>query len=62
MRRILLNVVEGKEDLGDTSALADPSVVDTFYRSRPRPRGRDKPQRGRRGGGSFHPLSIRDIV
>jgi len=29
MRRILRNIAEGKEDLGDTSTLADPSVVDT---------------------------------
>lgn len=30
MRRILRNIAEGKEDLGDTSTLADPSVVDTL--------------------------------
>ncbi|CAA9445292.1 MAG: Acetyl-CoA synthetase [uncultured Rubrobacteraceae bacterium] len=30
MRRILRNIAEGKEDLGDTSTLADPSVVDTI--------------------------------
>jgi acetyl-CoA synthetase len=30
MRRILRNIAEGKEELGDTSTLADPSVVDTI--------------------------------
>ena len=30
MRRILRNTAEGKEDLGDTSTLADLSVVDTL--------------------------------
>ena len=30
MRRILRNIAEGKEDLGDTSTLADPNVVDTL--------------------------------
>jgi acetyl-CoA synthetase len=30
MRRILRGVAEGEEDLGDTSTLADPSVVDTL--------------------------------
>ncbi len=30
MRRILRGIAEGEEDLGDTSTLADPSVVDTL--------------------------------
>lgn len=30
MRRILRGVAEGKDDLGDTTTLADPSVVDTL--------------------------------
>jgi acetyl-CoA synthetase len=30
MRRILRGIAEGQEDLGDTSTLADPSVVDTL--------------------------------
>jgi len=30
MRRILRGIAEGKQDLGDTSTLADPSVVDTI--------------------------------
>ncbi len=30
MRRVLRGIAEGKEDLGDTSTLADPSVVDTL--------------------------------
>ena len=32
MRRILRNIAEGKEELGDTSTLADPSVVDTIQK------------------------------
>ena len=32
MRRILRNIAEGKEELGDTSILADPSVVDTIQK------------------------------
>ncbi|HEX2729486.1 MAG TPA: hypothetical protein VHM16_07000, partial [Rubrobacteraceae bacterium] len=30
MRRILRGIAEGEQDLGDTSTLADPSVVDTL--------------------------------
>jgi acetyl-CoA synthetase len=30
MRRILRGVAEGDSDLGDTSTLADPSVVDSL--------------------------------
>jgi acetyl-CoA synthetase len=30
MRRILQNIAEGEDDLGDTSTLADPSVADTI--------------------------------
>jgi acetyl-CoA synthetase len=30
MRRVLRGIAEGKDDLGDTSTLADPSVVDTL--------------------------------
>ena len=32
MRRILRGIAEGKQDLGDTSTLADPSVVDTIQK------------------------------
>lgn len=32
MRRILRGIAEGKQDLGDTSTLADPSVVDTLQK------------------------------
>ncbi|MCA1737372.1 MAG: acetate--CoA ligase [Actinobacteria bacterium] len=32
MRRILRNIAEGKEELGDVSTLADPSVVDTIQK------------------------------
>ncbi len=32
MRRILRGIAEGKKDLGDTSTLADPSVVDTLQK------------------------------
>mmetsp|Transcript_3580 Transcript_3580/g.10411 ORF Transcript_3580/g.10411 Transcript_3580/m.10411 type:complete len:81 (-) Transcript_3580:657-899(-) len=36
MRRILKKIAEGKdEDLGDTSTLADPAVVDALIRDRP---------------------------
>jgi acetyl-CoA synthetase len=34
MRRILKGVAEGQEDLGDTSTLADPSVVDDLKAAR----------------------------
>jgi acetyl-CoA synthetase len=34
MRRILRGVAEGKDDLGDTSTLADPSVVDDLKEAR----------------------------
>jgi acetyl-CoA synthetase len=34
MRRILRGVAEGQEDLGDTSTLADPSVVDDLKEAR----------------------------
>ncbi|WP_119068971.1 acetate--CoA ligase [Rubrobacter indicoceani] len=34
MRRILRGVAEGQQDLGDTSTLADPSVVDSLQASR----------------------------
>jgi acetyl-CoA synthetase len=30
MRRVLRGIAEGEDDLGDTSTLADPSVVDTL--------------------------------
>jgi acetyl-CoA synthetase len=30
MRRILQNIAEGEDDLGDTSTLADPSIADTI--------------------------------
>ncbi len=36
MRRILRGVAEGKEDLGDTTTLADPSVVDDLKEARQR--------------------------
>lgn len=32
MRRILRNIAEGKEELGDTTTLADPSVVNTIQK------------------------------
>jgi acetyl-CoA synthetase len=36
MRRILRKIAKGDvEDLGDTSTLADPSVVDELLRGRP---------------------------
>ena len=34
MRRILRGVAEGEEDLGDTTTLADPSVVDDLKEAR----------------------------
>ncbi|MDQ3303982.1 MAG: acetyl-coenzyme A synthetase, partial [Actinomycetota bacterium] len=34
MRRVLRGVAEGEEDLGDTSTLADPSVVDDLKAAR----------------------------
>ncbi|HUV73967.1 MAG TPA: acetyl-coenzyme A synthetase, partial [Anaerolineae bacterium] len=34
MRRILKAIAEGKEELGDTTTLADPSVVDELVRDR----------------------------
>lgn len=34
MRRILRGVAEGEQDLGDTSTLADPSIVETLQESR----------------------------
>jgi acetyl-CoA synthetase len=34
MRRVLRGVAEGEDDLGDTSTLADPSVVDDLKEAR----------------------------
>ena len=34
MRRILKVVASGKEDIGDTTTLADPSVVDRLLKER----------------------------
>jgi acetyl-CoA synthetase len=34
MRRVLRGVAEGEDDLGDTSTLADPSVVDELTGAR----------------------------
>ena len=34
MRRILKAIAEGKEELGDTTTLADPSVVEELVRDR----------------------------
>jgi acetyl-CoA synthetase len=34
MRRVLRGVAEGESDLGDTSTLADPSVVDDLQEAR----------------------------
>ena len=34
MRRVLRGVAKGEDDLGDTSTLADPSVVDDFKEAR----------------------------
>lgn len=35
-RRILKKIAEGKDNLGDTSTLADPSVVDAIMRDAPK--------------------------
>ncbi|MBA2713171.1 MAG: acetyl-coenzyme A synthetase, partial [Rubrobacteraceae bacterium] len=37
MRRVLRGVAEGEDDLGDTSTLADPSVVDDLKEARSQP-------------------------
>jgi hypothetical protein len=34
MRRVLRDVAEGEDDLGDVSTLADPSVVDDLKEAR----------------------------
>jgi acetyl-CoA synthetase len=34
MRRILKAIAEGKQELGDTTTLADPSVVDELVKDR----------------------------
>jgi acetyl-CoA synthetase len=34
MRRILKAIAEGKEELGDTTTLADPSVVEELVKDR----------------------------
>jgi acetyl-CoA synthetase len=34
MRRVLRGVAEGEDDLGDTTTLADPSVVDDLKEAR----------------------------
>lgn len=36
MRRILRQVARGDHDLGDTSTLADESVIEMLFKNRPR--------------------------
>ena len=35
MRRILRKIAAGQSDIGDTTTLADPSVVDKLFANRP---------------------------